>query len=69
MQVCRPIPFMADEKPRLGQIRRELLSLLASKLGRVLTGTPVMVPVDAAAVGAEVETTRLSPSGQPSNVE
>ncbi|MBP8772848.1 MAG: TIGR01620 family protein [Aeromonadaceae bacterium] len=56
MQVCRPIPFSADEKPRLGQIRRELLSLLASKLGRVLTGATVTVPADAI-VGAEVETT------------
>lgn len=68
MQVCRPIPFMADEKPRLGQIRRELLSLLASKLGRVLTGATVTVPADAI-VGAEVETTRLSPSGHSSNVD
>jgi putative membrane protein len=49
MQVCRPIRFSAEEKPRLGEIRRELLSLLASKLGAVLTGSTkadaALVPV------------------------
>ncbi|MGL4206267.1 MAG: YcjF family protein [Aeromonadaceae bacterium] len=40
MQVCRPIPFMADERPRLGQIRSELVTLLLSKLGSVLQRTP-----------------------------
>lgn len=37
MQVCRPIPFAPEDKPRLGQIRTELLSLLADKLGSLLT--------------------------------
>ncbi len=36
MQVCRPIPFSADERPRLGQIRSELVTLLLNKLGSVL---------------------------------
>ena len=37
MQLCRPIPFGADEKPGLGQIRRQLLKTLGDKLGAVLT--------------------------------
>ena len=37
MQLCRPIPFCADEKPGLGQIRRQLLKTLGDKLGAVLT--------------------------------
>ena len=38
MQLCRPIAFTAEQKPRLGQFRAELLTLLTSKLGSVLTG-------------------------------
>lgn len=38
MQVCRPIAFTQNEKPRLGQFRAELVSMLTSKLGSVLTG-------------------------------
>ena len=37
MQLCRPIPFGAEEKPGLGQIRRQLLKTLGDKLGAVLT--------------------------------
>lgn len=40
MQLCRPIAFTAEQKPRLGQFRTELLALLTSKLGSVLTGSP-----------------------------
>ena len=40
MQLCRPIAFTAEQKPRLGQFRAELLTLLTSKLGSVLTGSP-----------------------------
>lgn len=40
MQLCRPIPFTAEQKPRLGQFRSELLALLTSKLGSVLTRSP-----------------------------
>lgn len=57
MQVCRPIPFSAEEKPRLGQIRRELLTLLANKLGSVLTG---------AAVAADAATAKRDPKGEKS---
>ena len=38
MQVCRPIAFTQSEKPRLGQFRTELVSMLTSKLGSALTG-------------------------------
>ncbi len=38
MQVCRPIAFTQDEKPRLGQFRTELLAMLTSRLGSALTG-------------------------------
>ena len=48
MQVCRPIPFAADERPRLGQIRSELVTLLLSKLGSVLerASAPRVAPVE-----------------------
>ncbi len=37
MQLCRPIAFALDERPRLGQVRGELLKQLTSRLGAVLS--------------------------------
>lgn len=44
MQLCRPIPFGADEKPGLGQIRTELLKTLGAKLGSLLGPKTAVAP-------------------------
>jgi putative membrane protein len=38
MELCRPLPWIADDKPRLGDFRRELIGQLKETLQKSKTG-------------------------------